>query len=244
MRESVQRPVYAGAVRRCGLIVVGLLATLLAYCGSTAIARAAPTLGRSLSASQEGYGHVKPVTIFNGGDPTGLVTGVTWSHWGRSHAIGHGTGDWVWPGESVANGSIHTPAVVVAFDFGTCAGRSAYRKITWYFPSRGESVDAREYQNICTGRYAPYQPSLSRCGAVTLIFPHGHAGHIQARDIGCDRARQTVATSPSVRYLHGENRFRHDELYCGTEGFTPGLSPPTLFDCARRAVQILYEVSG
>ena len=111
MRESVQRPVYAGAVRRCG-----------------------------------------------------------------SHAIGHGTGDWVWPGESVANGSIHTPAVVVAFDFGTCAGRSAYRKITWYFPSRGESVDAREYQN--------------------------------------------------------------------TEGFTPGLSPPTLFDCARRAVQILYEVSG
>jgi hypothetical protein len=86
--------------------------------------------------------------------------------------------------------------VVVAFDFGTCAGRSAYRKITWYFPSRGESVDTREYQNICTGRYAPYQPSLSRCGAVTLIFPHGHA------------------------------------------------APPTLFDCARGAVQILYEVSG
>lgn len=230
-------------MRRCGLIVGVLLAAVLAGGGSTAVAGAAPTLGRSLSASQEGYGQVKPSTIFNGGDPTGLVTGVTWSRWGGRRAIGNGTGDWVWPGESVANGSIHTPAVVVAFDLGTCAGRPAYRKITWYFPSRGESLDPSSFQNICTGRSFTDEPAPSPCGAVTLVSPHGHASQILARGIDCDQARQTVAGSPSVRYLRGESRFRRDGLYCGTEGFVPGLSPPTLFDCARGRVEIAFEVA-
>lgn len=230
-------------MRRCGLIIGGVIAAVLAGGGSTAMAGAAPTLGRSLSAGQEGYGQIRPATIFNGGDPTGLVAGVTWSHWGSRRAIGNGTGDWVWPGESVANGSIHTPAVVVAFDLGTCAGRPAYRKITWYFPSRGDAFDRSSFQNICTGGFSTDQPALSPCGAVTLTSPHGHASQIQARGISCHQARQTVASTSAVRYLHGENRFRHDGLYCGTEGFVPALSPPTLFDCARGRVEIAFAVA-
>jgi hypothetical protein len=230
-------------MRRTGLIVGSLMAAALTGGGSRAQAGTPPTLGRSLSASQEGYGQVKPTTIFNGGDPTGLVTGVTWSRWGARRAIGNGTGDWVWPGESVANGSIRTPAVVVAFDLGTCAGRPAYRKITWYFPSRGESFDPGSFQNTCSGRFSTDQPAPSPCGAVTLMLPLGHATQILARGIDCEQARQTVAGSPSIRYLHGENRFRHDGLYCGTEGFVPGLSPPTLFECARARLEITFEVA-
>jgi hypothetical protein len=71
----------------------------------TAAARArgaAPILAGPWSRGQRGYGQVKPRTIVNGGDPTGLVTRVRWSAWGGTQAVGSGTGLWVvrtrlWP---------------------------------------------------------------------------------------------------------------------------------------------------
>jgi hypothetical protein len=38
----------------------------------------------------EGWGTQHPATIFNGGDPSGLVTKINWQHWGGGVAIGWG----------------------------------------------------------------------------------------------------------------------------------------------------------
>jgi hypothetical protein len=38
----------------------------------------------------EGWGAAKPARIFNGGDPSGLVTHIHWENWGGASAIGYG----------------------------------------------------------------------------------------------------------------------------------------------------------
>lgn len=38
----------------------------------------------------DGFGSSKPTRIFNGGDPSGLVTHIRWRHWGSAKAIGFG----------------------------------------------------------------------------------------------------------------------------------------------------------
>jgi hypothetical protein len=46
--------------------------------------------GFSFAPNGKGFGTSKPRTIFNGGDPSGLVTSIRWQHWGSAHAIGFG----------------------------------------------------------------------------------------------------------------------------------------------------------
>lgn len=106
----------------------------------TTTTTAPPTLGTVWAPNQQGYGEVAPTTIFNGGDPTGLVSNITWDNWGASRATGTGTGLWVDPRKSVADGQ-RLRATVVAYDLGTCKGRPAYLHVTWYFPSKGESFN-------------------------------------------------------------------------------------------------------
>jgi hypothetical protein len=117
---------------------------------------AIPTLGRlaGIFAHGTGFGQVKPSKIFNGGDPTGLVTRIAWQSWGGSRAVGTGMNDYVGPGQSVAAGT-EEPATVVAFDLGTCDGKLMYRAVEWYFPQHGQSFSARQYEDICTGSYVP-----------------------------------------------------------------------------------------
>ncbi|HEY5431654.1 MAG TPA: hypothetical protein VIK04_21260 [Solirubrobacteraceae bacterium] len=220
------------------------MATVTAILAAAAAAQAgtAPTLGISRAPSQEGYGQVEPRTIFNGGDPTGLVTHVHWTHWGQPRAMGSGIGDWVWPGLSVAGGSTPVRATVVAFDLGSCAGRPAYRKIAWYFPSRGQTFDARQFINICTGRYSTYQPRYARCGSASLIAPSGDASQIRATGVSCATARSIVGGTPAVSYARRGGRFRAHSLYCGTQG-GGSLADPALFECAFGATDILFDVS-
>jgi hypothetical protein len=113
-----------------------------------------PTLGRLAGnfARGEGFGQVKPSKIFNGGDPTGLVTGVVWSSWGGAQATGTGTADYVGPNQTVAQGSEES-ATVVAFDLGTCDGKLMYQAVEWYFPQHGQSFSPGTYEDICTGGY-------------------------------------------------------------------------------------------
>ena len=111
-----------------------------------------PTLGQVWDSGQQGYGEVAPSTIFNGGDPMGLVGNVVWQSWGGAQAIGHGTSDYVAPGVIVADGTLET-ATVVAFDLGSCNGKQEYQAIEWYYPQHGESFDTNNYINICTGNY-------------------------------------------------------------------------------------------
>lgn len=113
-----------------------------------------PTLGVSAAwgASAVGFGQVKPAEISLGGDPTGMLTGITWQSWGGSTATGSGTGTYVGPNQSVAQGTQET-ATVVASDPGTCGGKSAYQQVKWYFPQHGEtlSTGANNTINACTG---------------------------------------------------------------------------------------------
>lgn len=85
-----------------------------------------------------GFGTVKPSVIDNGGDPTGLVTGVAWQSWGGKTANGTGESTFVPDGGPVAAGT--TKAVEIrAYDLTTCDGRPAYEHVTWWFPSEGQT---------------------------------------------------------------------------------------------------------
>ncbi len=119
---------------------------------------AVPRLGQLTGdfAHGQGFGQVKPARIFNGGDPTGLVTHVTWSSWGGPRAQATGTSEYVGPSQSVATGRPAT-ATVVAFDLGTCDGKLMYQAVEWYFPQHGQSFSPHHYENICTGSYVPTQ---------------------------------------------------------------------------------------
>jgi hypothetical protein len=120
---------------------------------------AVPALGHpaGLFAHGEGFGQVRPPKIFNGGDPTGLVSHITWRSWGGARASGTGMSDYVGPGQSVATGT-QQPVTVVAFNRGTCHGTYMYRAVEWYFPAHGQHFSPHRYENICTGAYVPAAP--------------------------------------------------------------------------------------
>ena len=123
---------------------------------SGGLSAAVPTLGQPVGvfAHGQGFGQVKPSEIFNGGDPTGLVTHVVWRSWGGAQAVATGTSDYVGPGQTVAGGKQES-ATVVAFNLGTCDGKLMYQAVEWYFPQHGQAFDAGRYENICTGSYVP-----------------------------------------------------------------------------------------
>ena len=102
----------------------------------------------------EGYGSARPATISNGGDPTGIVTNVSWQSWGGPEAVGTGTGYYDPPNEPVSK-AIKETATVVAFNRGTCAGQYMYQGIEWYFPESGGSFNTTSYLNICSWTYYP-----------------------------------------------------------------------------------------
>ena len=123
---------------------------------SATAAAPAPALGKlaGVFAHGQGFGQVEPSTIFNGGDPTGLVKHISWQSWGAAKAIGYGKAEYVGPNQSVATGR-QKPATVVAFHLGTCDGKLMYEAVEWYFPGEGQSFNPAQYENICTGSYVP-----------------------------------------------------------------------------------------
>ncbi len=129
--------------------------TLGAGFAGNATAVTVPTLGHRagiFAHGSEGFGLVKPRTVFNGGDPTGLVTHITWKHWGKPYATGNGTGWYVGPNHSVANGH-EERAHIVVFRLGTCHGKRMYRAVEWYFPRHGQHFRPKTYEDICNGTY-------------------------------------------------------------------------------------------
>ncbi len=113
-----------------------------------------PALGRPAGAFARGrgFGQVRPATVFNGGDPTGLVTHITWQSWGGLTAVGTGTSDYVGPNQTVAEGTQET-ARIVAFDLGPCGGKLMYRAVEWFFPQHGQAFSPSQYEDICNGSY-------------------------------------------------------------------------------------------
>ena len=121
---------------------------------SSALGAQVPILAGPWDNGQQGYGHVKPSKIFNGGDPTGLVENIHWKSWGGAQAIGTGTAEYVGPHQYVADGT-EMSARIVLFQLGQCKHRRAYDAIEWYFPERGEHFKPHQYINACTGTYYP-----------------------------------------------------------------------------------------
>jgi hypothetical protein len=106
-------------------------------------AAATPILAGPWSPDQEGYGHVEPSTVFNGGDPTGLIKHIEWLTWGGPKAVGVGSGFYVAPNQITAEGH-RAAAVIVAFKLGSCHGRRAYNGVQWYFPEYGEHFNPHQ----------------------------------------------------------------------------------------------------
>jgi hypothetical protein len=102
--------------------------------------RPKPTLGvaGAFGVDGVGFGSARPTEISLGGDPTGILTGISWQSWGGAQAMGYGTSTYVAPGQSVAQGTQET-ATVLAYSLGTCQGVPAYQQVVWYFPQHGQT---------------------------------------------------------------------------------------------------------
>lgn len=110
-----------------------------------------PVVGTSWAPGVQGYGQVEPQTISNNGDPTSIVTRITWSSWGGTSAHGSGVSTWVPPGQPTVSG-IQEPVAVVVFKLGTCADKQSYNAVVWYFPQHGQQFSSDRYFNACTGQ--------------------------------------------------------------------------------------------
>jgi trypsin len=100
----------------------------------------------------QGWGAVKPKTVFNGGDPSGLVDHIHWKSWGGSEAVGRGKTAIYKP--SGGYYSKHVPADLRATNVGICAGRRAYRHLEIRVPSKpggpmGQWQAWSNQQNLC-----------------------------------------------------------------------------------------------
>ncbi len=119
-----------------------LLAMLVAAGGamaSSAAGRAeSAVLGSAEFAKPDGagWGSTQPAKIYNGGDPSGLVTEIHWTSWGGSTAIGYGLNSIFKPG-----GGYYSRPVIVelrAQSLGHCGSRAAYTQLAVRGPSKPE----------------------------------------------------------------------------------------------------------
>jgi hypothetical protein len=99
----------------------------------------------------EGFGQVRPATVHFGGDPTSLVSTITWQSWGGSEATGTGVSDFVGPNTATLDGKLEQ-VTIVASDLGNCPdGTYGYRKANWYFPEEGQQLGPAIAYDTCTG---------------------------------------------------------------------------------------------
>ncbi len=90
---------------------------------------------KSFEPKGAGWGKVEPSTIFNGGDPSGLVTHIHWTSWGDSVATGRGLSSIFKP-----HGGYYPDLVTIelhASDLGHCTagGPLAYRRLSFRVPA-------------------------------------------------------------------------------------------------------------
>lgn len=112
-----------------------------------------PVLGTVWAPAQQGYSEVRPTTVDNGGDPTGLVEQIEWESWGGDRAVGTGISTVVRDPSAGVAGSSPEDVLIVAFDLGDCHGTRAYRAVAWYPPAQDSGGLPRDYIDICQGEY-------------------------------------------------------------------------------------------
>jgi len=120
--------------------IAGVVALVLAGGATGALAASAtPTLGSDLGVPTQGFGTVKPARVFLGGDPTGLVTKLTWKSWGSATAVGSGTGYYPPPDKPTAE-SVKVPVTLDASELGTCKGKHTYKRLAFIFHYKGKAM--------------------------------------------------------------------------------------------------------
>lgn len=132
MRRNVSGK--AGLALGAGLVAL-VLAALVFAAGGAAGARAGIVLGgKAFAPNGTGWGTERPAEIFNGGDPSGLVTRIHWRSWGGAVAIGWGKNPIFKP-----HGGYYRRPVAIelrASEVGTCEGHRAYLRLRFREPSR------------------------------------------------------------------------------------------------------------
>jgi hypothetical protein len=100
-----------------------------------------------------GFGEVAPADITLGATlPAPQLDSISWSNWGAAEATGQGQSvDGTNQSGPMSSWPLE-PVNVVAFDLGSCnGGPPAYEEVEWYFPGDGQSFDASNATNACTG---------------------------------------------------------------------------------------------
>jgi hypothetical protein len=118
-------------------LLVALAATIpLALAAPSSGAAARVVLGGAIYGGErgEGWGTARPHTIFNGGDPSGLISNVHWSSWGGAEAHGRGRHPIFKPGGGYYRHAV--AAQLKAKRIGRCEGRRAYLKLLIREPRR------------------------------------------------------------------------------------------------------------
>jgi hypothetical protein len=149
---------------RIATTAVVLLAGIALWAGAGVLATTASSanspivLGGKVYGGEygEGWGTARPKTIYNGGDPSGLITHVHWSSWGGAVAHGRGRNPIFKP----HGGYYRHPVVALlkAKRIGTCEGRRAYLKLLIREPRRPGG---------------PLGPWRSWSGPQTICEPYG-----------------------------------------------------------------------
>lgn len=202
----------------------------------------APRLGSPWGQNQTGYGQMRPSTIYNGGDPTGLVQHIHWTNWGKSIAVGSGESTYVWPGTAVGDNAPIFGARVVAFRLATCKGYPSYNAIEWYFPKYDQTFNPHVYINACTGKYAGQSVSKTvHCADVPVAGGSGTATEVEVFGMSCANVRQLITHAPVASYIMDGGRFMQSGFRCGTMG--AGSLGEALFDCAFGDREFLYSVA-
>jgi len=115
--------------QRASMILLCYAAVLVSAAFPVAAGARVPVLGsKFFQPGGVGFGHAHPSLFSNGGDPSGTVTKVHWTHWGWAVATGIGLNAIFQPG----GGYYPTPARIElrASDLGSCGdGIPAYRRL-------------------------------------------------------------------------------------------------------------------
>jgi hypothetical protein len=119
LRGMLAATLAALVVAGCGTTTTGTHTTSVRVADAAQVTPSAvPILTGPTPYNGAGFGHARPSTIFQGGDPTGLVCHIHWLSWGGPLAVGTGIGWYVNSHESVAEGQA-APVVVVLYRLGT-----------------------------------------------------------------------------------------------------------------------------
>jgi len=189
-----------------------------------AAARADVTLGSAAFSPGygQGFGAVAPETVYNGGVPSGLVSGIEWSGWGEGLATGVGLNPLYKPigGYYPARARIRLAATAL----GACPDQpNAYRKLLvrlplWPEGPLGPWQSWSGDSSLCgDGVQIPWEPpgGGGYCGYTGEFEAPGEAKSIMAFRVDCRTARRVAAHAKdqvAISPLAGKRR------HCGRRG--------------------------